>query len=308
MVVIPARNEEVHIGRVVKSLPPDTVIVVDDHSEDGTAEEARKCGAGVLPAPDLASGVVGKCNACAAGAHVLTSRWILFADADTWYEPGFLDAVVAAADAAGLNILSVYLQLDPQTLAERILIPYAVALFFCGMNPRLNPSGILNGQCLLVRREAYEFIGGHSAILTSMVEDVKLAELAKRHRMKFGVARTDRLGHVRMHAGLRGIWRGFERNAFRFMLVSPGAGIRILIAASLTALWLPALAFLIADRQPLIATAFFLVPAVLLTPWYRSWPRALLAPLAIYGMLPILFTSAVAAFTGREVEWKGRLV
>jgi cellulose synthase/poly-beta-1,6-N-acetylglucosamine synthase-like glycosyltransferase len=53
MVVIPARNEEPRIARAVGSLPHDTVIVVDDHSEDGTAAAARKAGAGVLPAPNL---------------------------------------------------------------------------------------------------------------------------------------------------------------------------------------------------------------------------------------------------------------
>ncbi len=47
MVVIPARNEEGNIGAAVRSLPPDSVIVVDDFSDDKTAEEARAAGAGV---------------------------------------------------------------------------------------------------------------------------------------------------------------------------------------------------------------------------------------------------------------------
>src|SRR5580698_4352985 len=53
MVIVPARNEEASIARAVKSFPHDTVIVVDDHSEDGTADVASKAGAGVLKAPDL---------------------------------------------------------------------------------------------------------------------------------------------------------------------------------------------------------------------------------------------------------------
>src|ERR1019366_1291952 len=93
MVVIPARNEEAMIGRAVRSLPHDTVIVVDDASEDGTAEVAHNAGAGVLPAPDLTGRGIGKSNACAAGARALTSRWVLFTDADTWFEPRFLEAI-----------------------------------------------------------------------------------------------------------------------------------------------------------------------------------------------------------------------
>jgi dolichol-phosphate mannosyltransferase len=49
--VIPAFNEEGKIGRVLRKIPPglvDVVIVVDDCSRDGTAEEARAGGAVVL--------------------------------------------------------------------------------------------------------------------------------------------------------------------------------------------------------------------------------------------------------------------
>src|SRR6266404_1636462 len=102
MVVIPARNEQGRIGRAVSSLPPDSVIVVDDFSEDRTAAEARRAGAGVLAAPEPLEGALGKPSACMEGARVLTSRWILFADADTRYETGFLDAVVTAAEAGKL--------------------------------------------------------------------------------------------------------------------------------------------------------------------------------------------------------------
>ncbi|MCM3126981.1 glycosyltransferase [Paenibacillus provencensis] len=59
--MIPARNEERNIGRLLKSLqeqvnPTDEIIVVDDESTDRTAEIAAKRGArivnaGPLPAP-----------------------------------------------------------------------------------------------------------------------------------------------------------------------------------------------------------------------------------------------------------------
>ncbi len=73
-------------------------------------ELAKAAGAGVVDAPKLLRGMLGKPNACAEGARVLTSRWILFADADTWFQPGFLDSAVAAAEAAKMDFLSVYLR------------------------------------------------------------------------------------------------------------------------------------------------------------------------------------------------------
>lgn len=300
MVIIPARNEEARIARAVTSLPHDTVIVVDDGSEDGTAEAARKAGAGVLPAPKLSPGMPGKSNACLAGARVLTSRWILFADADTWYDPGFLESVVAAAEAGPLDFLSIYLRPEYRGVSGHILGPIAVALYFCGANPRPNAAALFNGQCLLVRREAYEFIGGHAAVLTSLFEDLKLAALAQRHRMKLAVARTG-LGHVRINP------RDFERNAHRFTEVSPRIGIATLLAALCCALWLGALAWLSIGRQWVVAAVCGLAPLLLLLQWYRGL-RVLLAPLGMFGMLPVLARGFVAAVTGRPVEWKGRVI
>src|SRR5258708_6036009 len=191
MVVIPARDEEDVIVRAVESLPHDTVIVADDGSRDATAERARKAGAGVLAVPDLPRNVIGKSYACAAGARPLRSRWVLFADADTWYEAGFLESAVAAAEAASATFVSVYLQPAGATALDQAIVPYAVSLFFSGTSPRGDSESAFNGQCVLARRETYEFLGGHAAVHTHMVEDVKLAALADRHRLKFVLARTD---------------------------------------------------------------------------------------------------------------------
>lgn len=305
MVVIPARNEESTIARAVSSFPHDTVIVVDDQSGDGTAERARAAGAGVLTAPDVFGKTIGKANACAAGARVLTSRWILFADADTFYEPRFLGSAVACAEASGLDFLSVHLRPACLKWAESVLVPYAAALFFCGVRVR-DPAAVFNGQCVLVRRQAYEFIGGHAAVMTHVVDDVKLAGLAERHRLKLGTARANGLGHVQFHP--QGLWQGFERNALRFMMVRSPIGAMIVLASASAALWLPALLWLLVDEHRWAASAFALLPSAILGVWYRSPVRALLAPLAIYGMALVIANGVISAMTGRRLEWKGRII
>jgi hypothetical protein len=304
MVVVPARNEEATIARVVKSFPHDTVIVVDDHSDDGTAEAARQAGAGVLKAPDLLAQSIGKSNACGAGARVLRSKWVLFADADTWFDEGFLDAAATAADASGLAFLSIYLKPDCVGFAESVLVPCAVALYFCGVSPKGDATGLFNGQCVLVRRDAYDFIGGHAAVINSMIEDVKLAALARRHRLKFATARANGSGHVRFHP--EGLWRGFERNSFRFVMVSPWIGIMIVLAAFAAALWLPVLVWLALDKQWVALVPFALLPSAVLGIWYGNPVRALLAPLGIMGMFFVIANGFIAAITGRQLEWKGR--
>lgn len=301
MVVIPARNEEGNIGAAVRSLPPDSVIVVDDFSDDKTANEAREAGAGVLSASAPPEGAVGKSNACMAGARVLTSRWILFADADTRFMPGAVDAMVAAAEAGKIEFLSVYLKPEFRTFAESVTAPYGVALYFCGVHPRVDPASAFNGQCVLVKRNAYEFVGGHRAVLGYVCEDVKMAELAQRHRLKFAVSRAPRLGSVRIHPA------DFARNASRFVLARWWRGAWVMLTAAVWALWLPELVFLVVHRQFAVALAWLLVPSVYLGAWY-GWARAMLAPIGIYAILPRLFSGAIGAVTNRHFKWKGRVI
>ncbi len=307
MVVIPARNEEGLIGRAVRSLPPDTVIVVDDHSTDRTAAVAREAGAGVLAAPSLSRNGLGKPNACAFGAAALTSRWVLFTDADTWFEPGFLDAAIEYAEAGKLALLSIYLDPEYHGLAEQVLVPYARALAFAGLSVAGDSHGLFRGQSMLAQREPYSFIGGHGAVITQISEDVKLTRLAERHRLKFAVARAPGLGHARLYQGYRGVRAGIERQASRFLALPSIVGITILLAAFLAALWLPLLGWLAWERRWIAAGIFCAAPSLLLWSWYRRW-SALLAPLAIYWILPALIAGLLSALLGRPMEWKGRTV
>jgi glycosyltransferase involved in cell wall biosynthesis len=301
MVVIPARNEEGNIGAAVRSLPPDSVIVVDDFSTDNTAQEAQAAGAGVLRAPQPIAGALGKSNACMEGARVLASRWILFADADTRFAPGFVAGAVAAAEAGKIDFLSVYLRTEYRTVWESTLSPYGIVLYFCGINPRADPVSAFNGQCVLVNRAAYEFIGGHKAVLGEVCEDLQMAALAKRHRMKFAVMRAQRLGWVHIRPV------DFVRNARRFARVKWWRSMNVTFAAVAWALWLPVLAGLFAHHQRAAAIVWALVPSVFLSPWY-GWARAILAPIGIYAIFPTLLRGALGTATGRHLEWKGRVI
>ena len=153
---------------------------------------------------------------------------------------------------------------------------------------------------MLVRRDAYDFVGGHGAVSSSVNEDVKLAD-RRGTWMKLGVVRAEEFGRVPMHGG-------FDRKAFRFMLVSPWIGVTIMLATAFLALWLPVLAWLLLNRQWAPAAAFALLPSILMWRWYDDSPRALLAPVAIYGMLPIVLNAFIAALTDRQIEWKGRVI
>jgi GT2 family glycosyltransferase len=308
MVVIPARNEEDVIGRAVRSLPKDTVIVVDDESTDETAREAQQAGAGVIRVRALPRGAVGKAYACMLGARAIRTKWILFADADSWYEEGLLESVIYAAEANHLAFVSVHLPLEAESLAEHILTPYVHALFFAGVNPRKMPEAAFYGHCVLARREAYEFIGGHGASLGFLLDDVKLALLALRHRMKIGLARTSALGHVRYQRSWLGLWEGIPRNAQRFAMLTGGQGLMALATAVLAAMWLPLAVLAYRGGRVSLAIGLGVLPALLWMPWYRTPLRALLAPLAAYVALPFLGRTLYFMLTSARLRWKGRQV
>ena len=307
MVVIPARNEEEHIGKAVRSLPPDSVIVVNDGSTDRTAEEAEAAGAGVLPAPKRPRGSLGKSNACMAGAAPLQSKWILFADADTWFEPGFLTAAVAAAEQSGVDYLSIELPYEARGIAEHLLVPYLAGLYHAGASPLAYGMGHLTGQCLLVRRSSYEFVGGHRAVMEFLSEDIRLGEIALRHRMPVGGVRAGSLGHARLQEGFNGLWDGLPRNAFRLSHLGMFAAPAVILAAILTSLSLPLALWMFLAGQTEPAAIALLAPVPCFFPWYRNlW--AITAPVAILVGIPILIRAGLGAAGAVGIEWKGRRV
>src|SRR5262249_47290099 len=102
-VVVPARNEAATLPRTIPSLAGQDypgewrVVVVDDRSEDGTAESARSTGGTrttVLPGAALPEGWVGKVWAMQQGVEGATEDYILLTDADILHAPGSLRHLV----------------------------------------------------------------------------------------------------------------------------------------------------------------------------------------------------------------------
>jgi len=312
-VIIPARNEAANIQKVVASFPGRPVLVVDDESTDTTVSLARDAGALVIPAPRRPQGWLGKPHACWTGAQQAGARWLLFVDADTWYEPGFLDSLLAFAEEGQLVAATVFPRQELHTWSEKLLLPYALGLFFTGVNAwavnhSKSPEALGNGQCLLVRRDAYEFLQGHRAVANSVVEGLALARLMKRHRMEIRVLRAEHLAHVRMYDSFRTLWRGFEKSSFRSLRINPGTGWQVILAAVVMTAWLPTLVWLAVSRHWTPTALFFFIPALAWRAWYGGFLRALSAPVAIYLFQAIAVTAMCKHILGLTTNWKGREV
>jgi hypothetical protein len=164
---------------------------------------------------------------------------------------------------------------------------------------------LANGQCLLFRRSAYEAIGGHERVADSVIEDVALARELKRNRVPFRVLRTEALGHVRMYSSFEELWRGFEKNSFRFLLVNPWSGLQVVLASVMLTSWLP-LAIL-SGGESALAGILALVPVLAFWGWYGG-ASALWVPVAVYVFQGIALTAMFRTLTGIGSIWKGRRV
>ncbi len=192
-IIVPARNEEASLGDCLDSLTAQTgvpfeIIMVDDGSTDRTREIALSfAGVRVIPARPLHEDEAGKAwtgknNAVIAGAKEASAQWLLFTDADTVHQPRSLERALTEARKERADLLSYSPQQVVVTFAERAVMPVIFAELAARYPPRKvrdQNSGVAaaNGQYILVRRAAYDAIGGHAAVVTEILEDVALARL-----------------------------------------------------------------------------------------------------------------------------------
>ena len=163
-VVIAARDEATGIRAAVASALPQAgeVVVVDDHSADATAAEARDAGATVLALP---AGRTGKKAALALGATRARGDWVATLDADAVAPPRWLASLAATADRRRAVAVAGPVALAP---ADTWFARWQ-ALDFCGMmaitaaSLRRGRFAMGNGANLAFRRGAFRAVGGYAA-------------------------------------------------------------------------------------------------------------------------------------------------
>jgi hypothetical protein len=224
--IIPARNEERTIAEAVRSLAEQPeireIVVIDDQSSDRTGEILRQLAAEepkmrAFEAGPLPAGWVGKNHAAWLGAQKAGCDWLLFTDADAMHLPRSTARALAEAESFRADLISYSPGQEMHTWWERALIPFVFCRLsqlysYTAINDPKSPAAAANGQYLLIRRNAYEKIGGHAAVHGEVLEDVALARLAKSagFRLRFGPG--DQICRVRMYSSFQGMWEGWSKN------------------------------------------------------------------------------------------------
>ncbi|MCB8929008.1 MAG: glycosyltransferase [Ardenticatenaceae bacterium] len=227
-ILIPARNEAVVIGQTIRALLAQTVtnfelILLDDQSDDGTGAIATQAANGdarfrLLSGTPLPPGWLGKNWACHQLSQAATGEYLLFADADVRWAPNALAALLALAQTEQADLLTVWPTQQTETWPERLVVPLMSFAILCYLPilpvhyTNLPAFAAANGQCLLFRREAYEKVGGHTAVHNNVIEDVALAKAIKAHKLRLRMADGNRLVSCRMYQNWPEVRAGFAKN------------------------------------------------------------------------------------------------
>jgi hypothetical protein len=165
----------------------------------------------------LPPGWTGKTHALHVGQKQARGEWLLFVDADTQQDPSCLSVTMRNCLDDGIEMLSLLPALDSRSFWERVVQPFVgtclVILFPLTRvnNPDCRTGGFANGQFILVKREAYNAIGGHEAVRDKFVEDVHLGRKIRESGRGLRVAIGAGISSVRMYSSLEQIIRGWSR-------------------------------------------------------------------------------------------------
>lgn len=224
-IVIPVKDEEAHIAACLESIlqqdyPHKRIIVVNDRSTDGTAAVI----AGVqkhhpevhrIDITSLPEGQYGKPSAVAAAIPELRAEVVAFIDSDFELRPGCLRTLVDHVTSQKLDWLAVMGRPELSFFWERLLVPLLGAVTYAWYDPRkiADPDwdNAIGSGFLVVRREAYEKIGGHGAVVRAYDEDSEIMRIAKRAGHKIAYVLAPSLFTLRMYGTLERTVRGITR-------------------------------------------------------------------------------------------------
>jgi len=189
--IVAVRNESANVFGCVNTLLSQKgvrkVIIVDDHSDDGTAELARSLAEPLRPVTvlSLEGGELGKADACWAGARLSDAEWLLFVDADTRLQEGVVEKALSLALQRGVDAVSILGSFRCSSILGEAFTALNVGLLNAfatlkDVNDTAKRTAYFAGSFILSRRSQYLALGGHSAVRCEIVEDKALAELYKK--------------------------------------------------------------------------------------------------------------------------------
>jgi glycosyltransferase involved in cell wall biosynthesis len=317
--LIPARNEEDNIGRLLSSAAEQTyssfeVIVGNDNSTDNTKRiideySGRFSFISGREIPPLPEGWKGKSHTVSVLADEAEGELLLFADADINLHKDAVSSAAAYMDDTGADVVSVFPRQLMHSWGERIIVPL-LNFFLLSLLPlkqvfkseRVSLSAGI-GQFILFKRSAYEKIGGHKAVHNKIAEDVAIIRLAKMNRLKVLTMLDKGLVSCRMYIGLKDAFNGFAKNFFPASSLKP-AVFMLLLLIYCSALLIPLIM--------VFFNSLYLLPVLLIVTMRLMISLKSNQEIKYIFLHPlqslVLLVTGFYSFYRKDIIWKGRTV
>lgn len=300
-------------------------IAADGAAGDRTAGGPPRGGAvartrfSVIHVLEIPSGWLGKCHACVVGARQAGGDLLLFLDADVTLErDDLLSRVAGWMERERIDHAAVFPDLRPVGLLQAgLLSAFEQAMLFASraweMDRDRPRGGAGVGAFNLMRRAAYERIGGHSLLRMEIADDYKMGMLLKESGARQRLLHGEGLVRCPWHRGTAATIRGLEKNLF--------AGVEYSVVA---VLWQSALAILTYAGPPALALALGRTAPWLWLPLAAQvaslalvargagerlghrWPLLMaMAPLSVTLLLAAVWNSTLTTLRHGGVRWRG---
>jgi glycosyltransferase involved in cell wall biosynthesis len=311
-VLVPARNEERNIGRLVDSVlaqeyPGVTLHVFDDQSEDLTPDILASYDdvrLRVMHGDGPPPGWMGKVHALYQLTRGVEEDVFLFLDADTELtDPKALTRMVNRFQGMELDVGTGVTGLKGGgTLLVSLVGSIILSAMPWWVGKRIPASSMagVNGQCWMVRAPVYRTFEPHDHVRGQVLEDIHIGRYLHRQGIRPALMDVQHDVLVHMYANLEEAWSGFRKNAYD---IAGGSPLRLVVGLTVYVTGLLVLPVL--------------YPVLLLPLFGIKWAtdRFLGVPLRITLAAPVswvlgaavLMHSTWANWTGTN-EWKGRIL
>jgi glycosyltransferase involved in cell wall biosynthesis len=320
-ILIPMRNEASNVQEVLTSalgqenLENFAVIVLNDNSQDDTAERLAEYADDrlvVRNGQELLEGWLGKIFASHQLAQFSQGEFLVFLDADVRLHPQAISAAISSMRRLKWDFISPYPREIAKSFAEILIQPLLQWSWMASIPLRLaevfpnRSTTIANGQLFIVKRSAYEKMGGHESIKHEVLDDLELARGLIAAGFRGGVAEASQIAHCQMYHSLSQVRDGYTKSLWRAFGGIPGT-----IFAVTLLFWTGVIPIILAlFGSPFGWIAFFAIWSSRIVTAIRtrgSTATAFLHPLSILFLLYLIGLSWYRKSRG-QLRWRDRVV